>query len=84
MPLKRANEADRIQHPRAVDCRLLPRRLGASIIARPAWMSRLDRWFSRGRHIQSNSLAASSSSLPLPPCAGSGVACCSCVEMQAC
>ena len=45
-------------HPRAEELvGLLPHRLGASIAARPAWMSRLDRWFSRGRHIHSNSLS---------------------------
>jgi len=45
-------------HPRAGELvSLMPHRLGASIAARPAWMSRLDRWFSQGRHIQSNSLS---------------------------
>jgi indolepyruvate ferredoxin oxidoreductase beta subunit len=45
-------------HPRAEELvGLMPRWLGAAIAARPALMSRLDRWFSRGRHIQSTSLS---------------------------
>ncbi len=45
-------------HPRATELvGFLPHRLGASIAARPALMTRLERWFSRGRHLETTSLS---------------------------
>ncbi len=35
---------------------LLPKAMGARLSADPAWMARLDRWFSRGRHLRTDSL----------------------------
>jgi indolepyruvate ferredoxin oxidoreductase, beta subunit len=59
-----ATDANLIQltefmHPRAEEIAgMLPARLGASIEASPKWMARLDRWFSKGRHLRSDSLPA--------------------------
>ena len=46
-------------HPRAEEIAgMLPAKLGARIEADPKWMARLDRWFSKGRHLRSDGLAA--------------------------
>ncbi|MDT8857958.1 indolepyruvate oxidoreductase subunit beta family protein [Paracoccaceae bacterium Fryx2] len=46
-------------HPRAEELAgLLPARLGARVAASQKWMARLDRWFSKGRHLRSDSLPA--------------------------
>ncbi len=56
------NNANLIQltefmHPRAEEVAgLLPARLGAKIEASSKWMARLDRWFSKGRHLRTDSL----------------------------
>lgn len=44
-------------HPRAEEIAgLLPARLGAKVAADAAWMARLDRWFSKGRHLRTDSM----------------------------
>ena len=44
-------------HPRAEEIAgLLPAGLGAKVEASPAWMGRLDRWFSKGRRVRTDSL----------------------------
>ncbi|MBC2835732.1 indolepyruvate oxidoreductase subunit beta family protein [Paragemmobacter straminiformis] len=46
-------------HPRAEEIAgLLPARLGARVQADPKWMSRLTRWFDKGRRLRSDSLTA--------------------------
>jgi indolepyruvate ferredoxin oxidoreductase beta subunit len=46
-------------HPRAEEiCGLFPARLGARVQASPVWMARLERWFSRGRRLRTDSLPA--------------------------
>ena len=46
-------------HPRAEEIAgLLPARLGAKVAASPKWMARLDRWFSKGRRLRTDGLAA--------------------------
>lgn len=46
-------------HPRAEEIAgLLPASLGARIAASPMWMARLDRWFSKGRRMRTDSLLA--------------------------
>ena len=46
-------------HPRAEEIAgLLPAGLGARVAASPAWMARLDRWFSKGRRMRTDSLLA--------------------------
>lgn len=46
-------------HPRAEEIvGLFPAGLGARVSASPRWMARLDRWFSRGRRLRSDSLGA--------------------------
>jgi indolepyruvate ferredoxin oxidoreductase beta subunit len=44
-------------HPRAEEIAgLLPARFGARVAASPTGMARLDRWFSKGRHLRTDSL----------------------------
>ncbi|GGF05319.1 indolepyruvate oxidoreductase subunit beta family protein [Stappia taiwanensis] len=44
-------------HPRAEEIAgLLPARLGAKVEASPKWMARLDRWFSKGRRIRTDTM----------------------------
>lgn len=46
-------------HPRSEEIAgLLPAGLGARVQASPVWMARLDRWFSKGRRLRTDSLAA--------------------------
>ncbi|MEZ5778043.1 MAG: indolepyruvate oxidoreductase subunit beta family protein [Paracoccaceae bacterium] len=46
-------------HPRADEIAgMLPARLGARVRGDPKWMARLDRWFSRGRRLRTDSLGA--------------------------
>ena len=46
-------------HPRAEEIAgLLPARMGARVAASPVWMARLDRWFSKGRRMRTDSLMA--------------------------
>ena len=46
-------------HPRAEEIAgLLPAGLGARVAASPVWMARLDRWFSKGRRLRTDGLAA--------------------------
>lgn len=46
-------------HPRAEEIAgLLPARMGARVAASPTWMARLDRWFSKGRRMRTDSLLA--------------------------
>lgn len=46
-------------HPRAEEIAgLLPARLGQAVSDSPKWMSRLDRWFNKGRRYRSDSLRA--------------------------
>lgn len=46
-------------HPRAEEIAgLMPAGLGARVQASPVWMARLDRWFSKGRRLRTDSLAA--------------------------
>ena len=60
----RLREGDLMQlteymHPRAEEIAgLLPAKLGARIAASPVWMARLDRWFSKGRRMRTDSLLA--------------------------
>ena len=45
-------------HPRAEELvGLLPARMGGRVAASEAWMGRLDRWFNRGRHIETAKLS---------------------------
>jgi indolepyruvate ferredoxin oxidoreductase beta subunit len=44
-------------HPRAEEIAgLLPAGLGAKVVGSATWMARLDRWFSKGRHLRSDRL----------------------------
>lgn len=46
-------------HPRAEEIAgLMPAGMGAKVQASPVWMARLDRWFSKGRRMRSDSLRA--------------------------
>ena len=46
-------------HPRAEEIvGLLSARLGARLQADPSWMTRIDRWFGRGRHLRSDGILA--------------------------
>ena len=46
-------------HPRAEEIAgLLPAKMGARVAASPVWMARLNRWFSKGRRMRTDSLLA--------------------------
>ena len=46
-------------HPRAEEIAgMLPARWGAQVAASPKWMARLERWFSKGRRLRSDGVAA--------------------------
>lgn len=45
-------------HPRAEELvGLLPAKIGARVAESPSWMTRLDRWFNRGRHVETTKLS---------------------------
>jgi indolepyruvate ferredoxin oxidoreductase beta subunit len=45
-------------HPRAEELvGLLPHRIGSRIASNPAWMTRIDRWFGRGRRIRTTNVS---------------------------
>ena len=61
MAAKPANllQVTEFMHPRAEEIAgLLPAAMGARVEADPKWMARLDRWFSKGRHLRSDGVLA--------------------------
>lgn len=61
MGVKETNllQVTEFMHPRAEEIAgMLPARIGARVQADPKWMDRLDRWFSRGRRVRTDSLGA--------------------------